>query len=156
MKAEQNFIRGFFFILFIAFVLAMTGCSTVNNNEHKAKLASEWVKERSGFIRDAVAAIVRVSVYATEKDSIERILLLERINSVSRNLTALIDGGITDADSIQKALKINEENFAPIFNAVSALLQVEMKHFRENGYSDLAISVLSAVSKGIADGSVTQ
>lgn len=154
MKSAQYFIRA----MLLAFVISLVGCETtdIKENEDKAQMAANWVKDRSGFIEYATSAIVRVSVYATEKDSIERVLILERIHTVSRGLNDLIEGGITDSDSIQQALKIKEDSFAPIFNAVASLVQVEMKHFRANGYGDFVIEVLSAVSKGCDDGSTVK
>jgi hypothetical protein len=134
----------------------MTSCQTVKENatEPNARLASEWVKKRSGFIQNAVQAITHVAVYATDQQTFERQRTIEIIHAISGNLNALIANNQVDSEAIKQALKINEPYFGPIMDSIANIIQAEMGSFRENGYADLSLSILEAVSKGMAAGTV--
>jgi hypothetical protein len=157
LKQEQSnefFIRVIWFGTLIGSLWIFCGCNTVKENvtEAKAEQAASWVKERQGFIEDAVAAITRVAVYSAEKDTFEREKTLGVLHSIAGNLNALVANGIVDPDEIKKALKIDEPYFGSIASAVASLIQVEIGNFKDNGYADLTVSILAAVSKGITDG----
>lgn len=144
--------------LFLIAVLLLCGCSTVDYqkelNEDNARKAADWVKERSGFIESAVMSITHIAVYSTEKDTEERTEILNTLHIVSSNLNSLVENKIVEPDSIRAALKIKEPYIGAIMSAVFSLIQVESGHFKENGYGNLSIEILRAVSKGVADGSV--
>lgn len=141
--------------LFYAFALLLpTGCETIQKHEDDARLASQWVRVRSGFIENAVMAITHVAVYSTEPNTEERLHLLDVIHTVTGNVNALVASGNVDAESIQRALKIEESYFAPTLNAISSIIQGEIETFKDNGYAELAIEVLAAVSKGMSNGTV--
>ncbi len=144
-------------VLPICIILSLffSGCQTTDSKiptEEKAKEYAGWVQERSGFIEDAVASITRVAVYETQKDTFERTRTLEILKAVAGNLNALVHNGIVNPDEISSALRINEPYFGGITSAIASLIQVEMVTFKENGYADLSISILEAVSAGIRDG----
>lgn len=140
-------------LLLISTMFLFGSCASLSPSDEKAKEAAQWVQERSGFIEAAVASVTQVAVYSTVKDSDERKDILGAIHLASSNLNALVDNKIVDADSIRAALKIKEEYFNTIFSAVMNLAQAEIKNFRNNGYGDFTLEVLTAVSKGLNDGS---
>lgn len=139
-------------------LLALTGCETIKQNatEPKARDAAQWVRTRSGFIQNAVSAITHVAVYSSEKDTFERERTLEIMHAFASNINLLVSNGTVNPDDIKDALKINEPYFGPLMGAVANLIQVEMGTFQENGYAELSIEILKAVSRGIADGTVTK
>lgn len=137
----------------LGFSMLFTGCSTLSGvNEEKAHQASDWIKERSGFIENAVAAITHVAVYASDADTAERERTIEIMHAVAGNLNTLIANGQTDPQSIQDALRINEPYFGPIFASIGLLIHTEMQTFSDNGYADLTSNILLAVTKGVRDG----
>lgn len=143
--------------LFLVAIL-LTGCNTTQPvvTQENAKTGAEWVKNRSGFIEDAVASITRVAVYSTEKDTFERTRTLEIMHAIAGNINALVSQGTVDPDEIKSALRINEPYFGEVASAITSIIQIELKNFDDNGYKDLAVAILVAVSSGIADGSVTK
>jgi hypothetical protein len=140
--------------MLISSIYLFSGCETIKENttEPKARQAAEWIKERAGFIEDAVAGITRVAVYASEKDTYERERTLEIMRSMAGNLNALISQGNFNPDEVKQALKINEPYFGEIASALASLIQIELKNFDNNGYADLSLTVLKAVTAGIKDG----
>jgi hypothetical protein len=144
-------------LLCIVFALFHTGCKTVDNSgpiitEPNALKAANWVKERSGFIEAAVQAITHVAVYSSDENTAERARTLEIMHAIAGNVNALIASGKVDSDSIKAALRIDEPYFGPIMDAVANIVQVELSNFSDNGYKDLGVAVLVAVSRGISDG----
>lgn len=137
-------------------ILALFGCTTIKENatEPKARDAAQWVKTRAGFIENAVAAITHVAVYSSEEDSNDRLNTLLVMHALSKNINAVVSEGKVDADSIREALKINEPVFGPLFESIAQLAQSEINNFKQNGYGDLTIEILKAVSKGVSDGTV--
>lgn len=152
---SELFIRFIMLIVMVCLVSLFVGCNTIKENvtEPNARQAAEWVKTRSGFIEDAVASITRVAVYATQKDTYERERALEILHSMSGNLNALVSQGNVNPDEIKQALKINEPYFGEIASAITSLIQMELKNYDSNGYADLSLSILKAVTQGIKDGS---
>ena len=151
-------------LLIMAGCLSLLGCSGCATdgvkfekvNEVSAHKAAEWVKLRSGFIRNAVSAITHVAVYSTEEDTHDRTKTLEILNAIAGNLNALVSQGEVNPEAISQALSINEPYFGPLFASVAMVIQSEMNHFKENGYGHLMIEVIEAASAGIKDGSVTK
>jgi hypothetical protein len=146
----------YIYLFTIGLLLGLTSCQSLQENatEPKAREAAQWIKDRSGFIQNAVQAITHVAVYATEKDSHERARTLEIMNAVSGNLHALIVSGEVNPTSIQNALKIDEPYFGPLFASISLLIHTELKKAQDNGYTELSTEILIAVTQGIKSGTV--
>lgn len=136
--------------------MTLTGCQTIQENatEPNARKASEWVKTRTGLIQNGVQAITHIAVYSTNQQTFERVRTIEIIHAVAGNINALIANNQVDSESIRQALKIEEPYFGPIMDSIANIIQAEMGSFRENGYADLSMSILEAVSKGMAAGTV--
>ena len=145
------------YLFTVSLLIALTSCQSIKENatEPKARDAAQWVRERSGFIENAVSAITHVAVYTSEKDTFERTRTLEIMNAIAGNVNALIKNEQVDSRSIQLALKIDEPYFGPIMDAVVSLIKVETANFEANGYEDLTIAILEAVAAGIKDGTTT-
>lgn len=150
-------------ILFLIPILALCGCTSnspvdinphvISSEEQKAHDAAEWVKTRSGFIENAVSSITQVAVYSSQKDANDRIRTLEIMHAIAGNINALVASGTVNPDEIKDALKINEPYFGEVASALTSIIQIELKNFDKNGYQEFAVAILSAVSKGIEDGS---
>lgn len=142
-------------LLLIPFIL-MIGCSTTPKSpyEEKAKIASEWVAERSGFIEVAVQTSTHIIIYSVEKDSEKRAELLAILNTVSTNLNTLISEGKVDPMSVRNALKVKEEYVGTILSGVASIYTAEYSNIQKNGYANLAIEILKAVSRGVANGTI--
>jgi hypothetical protein len=153
---NDKFTSGGGIAMILVCLLMLTGCSTMSENEPKAHQIASWVSERQGFIENAVAAITQVAVYSTEKDSIERTNTLLMLHVISSNLNGLITSGNVDADSLKEAFRVDQQYFTPVMNAVVPLVYGEIQNFKNNGYGDVSIEILKAVSLGIKDGSITQ
>lgn len=153
-RKNEFIVRAVWLGMLIGCIWLFSGCETIKENatEPNARKAAEWVKERSGFIEDAVASITRVAVYASEKDTYERERTLEIMKAMAGNLNALISQGNFNPDEVKQALKINEPYFGEIASALASLIQIELKNFDNNGYADLSLTVLKAVTQGIKDG----
>ena len=146
-----------------ALSLGLFGCVTTDDNgnlveakttEQKAKAAARWVNEASGLLQAGVATAVQIGVYSANKDNAEETAAINSVlHTVSTNLALLLEQGKTDPESVRLALKIKEPYFAPIFLAVGNLYSSQFARFQKNGYTDLVIELLKALSRGVADGS---
>jgi hypothetical protein len=147
-----------FFIL-LSILALFTGCQTskpilTDVTEENAGRAAEWVKMRSGLIENAVQAITHVAVYSSDSNTVERTRTIEVMHAIAGNLNALIANGKVDSQSIKEALKIDEPYFGTLMNSIADLVQIEIGTFKDNGYASLTVAILTAVSRGIADGTV--
>lgn len=152
-------MRSFIIFLTVWFCFLTQGCKTTeprgtSNNEQAAKDASKWVSERSGYIRLGAQLITHTVIYSSEKDSEERLKILKTINTVSKNLNALVENRQIDPEAVVVALKVEEEYAGSVLSALSSLYSAEYNHFKDNGYALFAIELLKAVSKGVEDGTV--
>lgn len=139
-------------LLFII-ILTTSGCSTLEYQKSiEDHTAAQWINERKGFIENAVAALTQISVYSTQSDTYERERTIQILRAIAGNLNALVNAGIADVDQIRDALKIEEPYFGILMNAVFNVIRLETNTFKENGYGDLTIEIIDAVSKGIMDG----
>lgn len=144
--------------LMFFFMLSLSSCSSIDyqKSQEDAHHVASWVTERQGFIENAVAAITQVAIYSTDQDTIERTNMLLLFHVLSNNLNALIDHGNVDAESVRTALKVDETYFTPIVQAITPIIQSEIKTFQENGFGDATIEILKAVTLGIKDGTTTK
>lgn len=144
-------------ILILAFVcgcqIVPTGTpSAPSTPQEKSALAVKWVKERSGFIEQAVAGITQVAVYSYDKDSDQRKNVIRILHTVSLNLNKLASGNSIDVDELQTSFKIEEDYFRPIIMAIEALILNEISTFEQNGYAQMSLEIIKSVSLGISDG----
>lgn len=150
-------MRKLIILLTVWYAALFTGCSTPSQSgsiEDKAAYVGDWISQRSGLIQVAVQATTHVLIYSTAESSEERAEVLSRVHAVSDNLYSLVSKDNVDPQAVREALKIKEAYADSIMETVANLYATEYETLKKNGYGNLAIEVLKAVSKGVSDGSV--
>lgn len=133
----------------------LIGCATEPNviltPEDRAHIAATWVADKSGLIEAAVQGLTQAGIYGFEKDSQERAHTIAAVHVLAANLNALVNSGRVDPDSIRSALDIKEEYIGGIIAGVEPIIANYITIFQKNGYADLTIEIVKAVSKGMED-----
>lgn len=138
-------------ILLMGIVLIFTGCSTLPQNQDEAHKAADFINQRSGFIEDGVAAVVREGVYLA-KDGSDKQRIIDICNAVATAINDCLTSGNTDPESLRRAFIVSEPYYDNLFQAVCKIVFDEIENLKTNGYADETIAIMKATTAGIKDG----
>lgn len=137
--------------LILLSLIALTSCSTVQKYEPDAQKVADYVNERSGFIENGIAELVRIAVAALPQGS-DKQHYIGIAYGVTSNLNKLIVNGTIDSGAIGQAFEVNDPLLDPGLKIAADLIKLEIEQLKKNGYGDATIAILQAASKGVSDG----
>lgn len=142
------------FILIIP-CICLLGCSTLQTNgSFDPAKAEALINEDSGFIENGVSTAVQLALYGLVKDPEKKAQISYDLQVGSKALSALIQGGKVDSNSIKTAFKIKEEWAQPLIDSMDLLWRTFYKKAKTNGYVSLINTAAIHVLKGIQDAGV--
>lgn len=152
---DRIFLRCFFILMLMLSLFQLVGCSSLPKaediTEEKAQRAADYIKERSGLIENGVSKIIELAITAIPQGS-DKQHYINIVNGVSSKLNDLLVNGKFDSASIRTACKIEDPIIGGGIALAGELLIVELNTLRKNGYVDFTAAILTAATKGIADG----
>jgi hypothetical protein len=142
-------------IIIMGIVLVFTGCSTLPQSQDEAHKTAQFINQRSGFIEDVIATVVRSGIYLA-KDGTDKQRIIEICNVVSDNINSFLTDGSSDPEAVRRVFIVSEPYYDDLFQTVAKLVFIEIQKLKDDGYGDETIAILRAASAGIRDGTAVK
>lgn len=127
------------------------GCATTDSHQEAAHNVARVVEEQAGYIEDGVAILVRGAIALT-KEGLDKDKIILLCHIASTNLNGCISRGEVSPEAIRQALDMDEPFYDKLFQTIAKLISDHINKLRIDGYADAGLSILTAASKGISDG----